>query len=144
MHRLHRMGHRASLTLEKQISQILENSPWTKLMAALQALKGVGSVVAATIIAEVGDFARFAHASCTTPVSRASRAIASCAITDTSEPSCQFDAASRAAIPFATSRRMVPASCPRARWSRISSSTSAQNSAIASAASADFPSGKWW
>jgi transposase len=30
-------------------------------MTALQALKGIGSVVAATIIAEVGDFARFAH-----------------------------------------------------------------------------------
>jgi transposase len=40
---------------------MLEHSPWAKLMAALQALKGVGSVVAATIIAEVGDFSRFAH-----------------------------------------------------------------------------------
>jgi transposase len=30
-------------------------------MQALQALKGVGPVVAATIIAEVGDFSRFAH-----------------------------------------------------------------------------------
>jgi transposase len=30
-------------------------------MRALQALKGVGPVVAATIIAEVGDFSRFAH-----------------------------------------------------------------------------------
>ena len=30
-------------------------------MQALQALKGVGPIVAATIIAEVGDFSRFAH-----------------------------------------------------------------------------------
>ncbi|WP_244547168.1 transposase [Bradyrhizobium sp. Gha] len=30
-------------------------------MQALQALKGVGPIVAATILAEVGDFSRFAH-----------------------------------------------------------------------------------
>lgn len=52
---------RRKVELEKQISHMLEHSPWAKLMAALQALKGVGSVVAATIIAEVGDFSRFAH-----------------------------------------------------------------------------------
>jgi transposase len=47
--------------LEKQIGEMLEHSRWAHLMTALQALKGVGPVVAATIIAEVGDFARFAH-----------------------------------------------------------------------------------
>lgn len=52
---------RRKIELEKQISETLEHSPWAKLMVALQALKGVGPVVAATIIAEVGDFARFAH-----------------------------------------------------------------------------------
>lgn len=30
-------------------------------MQALQALKGVGPIVAATVLAEVGDFSRFAH-----------------------------------------------------------------------------------
>ncbi len=40
---------------------MLAHSPWAKLMVASQALKGVGPVVAATIIAEVGDFTRFAH-----------------------------------------------------------------------------------
>ncbi|HLG83604.1 MAG TPA: IS110 family transposase [Bradyrhizobium sp.] len=47
--------------LEKQIQDTLERSHWAKLLSALQALKGVGPVVAATIIAEVGDFTRFAH-----------------------------------------------------------------------------------
>lgn len=47
--------------LEKQIREVLTDSPWAALQAALQALKGVGPVVAATLIAEVGDFARFAH-----------------------------------------------------------------------------------
>jgi len=47
--------------LEKQIQDILQQSQWARLMASLQALKGVGPVVAATIIAEVGDFARFPH-----------------------------------------------------------------------------------
>jgi transposase len=47
--------------LEQQIKDTLERSHWAKLMAALQALKGIGPVVSATIIAEVGDFTRFAH-----------------------------------------------------------------------------------
>jgi transposase len=47
--------------LEKQIQDLLQTSHWAPLLAALQALKGVGPVVAATIIAEVGDFTRFAH-----------------------------------------------------------------------------------
>jgi transposase len=47
--------------LEAQIVDLLAHSPWAKQMQALQALKGVGPVVAATVIAEVGDFARFAH-----------------------------------------------------------------------------------
>ena len=47
--------------LDAQIKEVLANSPWGKLTAALQALKGVGPTVAATIIAEVGDFNRFPH-----------------------------------------------------------------------------------
>jgi transposase len=47
--------------LDAQIKEVLSNSPWGKLAAALQALKGVGPTVAATIIAEVGDFNRFPH-----------------------------------------------------------------------------------
>ena len=47
--------------IEVEIRGLLDQSPWAKQMQALQALKGVGPIVAATIIAEVGDFARFAH-----------------------------------------------------------------------------------
>lgn len=47
--------------LETQIRELLADSPWARQMQALQALKGVGPVVAATILAEVGDFSRFAH-----------------------------------------------------------------------------------
>jgi transposase len=47
--------------IEAQISEMLADSPWAGQMLALQALKGVGPIVAATILAEVGDFSRFAH-----------------------------------------------------------------------------------
>ena len=47
--------------VEGQIRELLAESPWAKQMQALQALKGVGPIVAATIIAEVGDFSRFVH-----------------------------------------------------------------------------------
>jgi transposase len=47
--------------LDQQIRETLEQSPWAKLSAALQALRGIGPVVAATLVAEVGDFTRFAH-----------------------------------------------------------------------------------
>ena len=47
--------------IEAQICELLAASPWAKQMQALQALKGVGPVVAATILAEVGDFSRFSH-----------------------------------------------------------------------------------
>lgn len=47
--------------VEGQLRERLANSPWAGQMQALQALKGVGPVVAATILAEVGDFSRFAH-----------------------------------------------------------------------------------
>src|SRR6185312_14440416 len=52
---------RRKLELEAQIKEAIELSPWSDLARALQALKGVGPIVAATIIAEVGDFSRFAH-----------------------------------------------------------------------------------
>jgi len=42
--------------LEAQIKEAIELSPWSGLVRALQALKGVGPIVAATIVAEVGDF----------------------------------------------------------------------------------------
>jgi transposase len=47
--------------LETQIKEAFGQSRWASLILALQALKGVGPTVAATIIAEVGDFSRFAH-----------------------------------------------------------------------------------
>ena len=47
--------------VEGQLREFLAVSPWAKQMQALQALKGVGPIVAATVLAEVGDFSRFAH-----------------------------------------------------------------------------------
>jgi len=47
--------------IEQQIREAITGSPWAKQMQALQALKGVGPIVAATVLAEVGDFSRFAH-----------------------------------------------------------------------------------
>ncbi|WIM12916.1 IS110 family transposase [Enhydrobacter sp.] len=47
--------------VETQIRELLAASPWSGQMRALQALRGVGPIVAATVIAEVGDFARFKH-----------------------------------------------------------------------------------
>src|SRR5713101_3375743 len=52
---------RRKLELEAQIKEAIELSPWSRLVRALQALKGVGPIVAATIVTEVGDFARFTH-----------------------------------------------------------------------------------
>jgi transposase len=52
---------RRKLDLEAQIKEAIELSPWSDLVRALQALKGVGPTVAATIVAEVGDFSRFRH-----------------------------------------------------------------------------------
>lgn len=47
--------------LEAQIKEAIEHSHWAGLTRSLQALKGVGPTVAATIVAEVGDFSRFSH-----------------------------------------------------------------------------------
>lgn len=55
----HDEAHKAGV--EEQIKELLTASSWAAQMQALQALKGVGPVVAATILAEVGDFPRFAH-----------------------------------------------------------------------------------
>ena len=52
---------RRKLELEAQIKEAIELSPWSGLVRALQALKGVGPIVAATIVTEVGDFTRFTH-----------------------------------------------------------------------------------
>jgi transposase len=47
--------------LDKQIRDLVSQTHWADLAIALQALRGVGPTVAATIIAEVGDFSRFPH-----------------------------------------------------------------------------------
>jgi transposase len=47
--------------LDVQIAAALAHAPCAQLVTALQALKGVGPVVAATIVAEAGDFKRFKH-----------------------------------------------------------------------------------
>src|SRR5215471_10931827 len=52
---------RANWRSRDRFRELLATSPWAMQMQALQALKGVGPVVAATIIAEVGDFSRFTH-----------------------------------------------------------------------------------
>lgn len=52
-------AHKAGV--EGQIKELLAASPWAAQMQALQALRGVGPIVAATVLAEVGDFSRFAH-----------------------------------------------------------------------------------
>ena len=47
------------MQLETQIAQICPAWTLAPLVTALQALKGVGLVIAATLAAEIGDFARF-------------------------------------------------------------------------------------
>ncbi len=55
----HDERHRSEI--ERSVRDFIAQSPWADQMLALQALKGVGPIVAATILAEVGDFSRFAH-----------------------------------------------------------------------------------
>jgi len=47
--------------LIKQITDLAENWSQAPVVAALQAMRGVGFVVAVTVVAEVGDFTRFAN-----------------------------------------------------------------------------------
>jgi len=47
--------------LEQLIQESAADSPHAPVMQALQALRGVQVIAAATIVAEVGDFTRFAH-----------------------------------------------------------------------------------
>jgi transposase len=47
--------------LEQLIQDTAANSPHAPVIQALQALRGVQAIAAATIVAEVGDFTRFAH-----------------------------------------------------------------------------------
>lgn len=47
--------------LEQLIQDTAANSPHAPVIQALQALRGVQVIAAATIVAEVGDFTRFAH-----------------------------------------------------------------------------------
>ena len=45
--------------LEKQIGELVEHWSLGPVVNALQALKGVGLVIAASLVAEIGDFSRF-------------------------------------------------------------------------------------
>jgi transposase len=47
--------------LEAELTTVLAESPYAPLLAALQTLRGVGPITAATLVAEVGDFTRFTH-----------------------------------------------------------------------------------
>jgi transposase len=48
--------------LTRQIEELLPNWSMAPVVAALQAMRGVALVVAVTVVAEVGDFRRFANA----------------------------------------------------------------------------------
>lgn len=48
--------------LETEIHEFATNSPHTPLIEALQTLKGIKEVTAVTLVAEIGDFRRFANA----------------------------------------------------------------------------------
>ena len=48
--------------LEKRLGEAAQQLPQVAVVAALQMLRGVGELTAATIVAEVGDFRRFARA----------------------------------------------------------------------------------
>jgi transposase len=60
-----RLRHSAEARLDRLTRQIEELQPsWSMapVIAALQAMRGVALVVAVTLVAEVGDFRRFANA----------------------------------------------------------------------------------
>ena len=48
--------------LTRQIEELLPNWSMSPVVTALQAMRGVALVVAVTVVAEVGDFRRFANA----------------------------------------------------------------------------------
>src|SRR6202008_4102119 len=47
--------------LTRQIEELMPSWPMAPVVEALQAMRGVALVVAVTVVAEVGDFRRFAH-----------------------------------------------------------------------------------
>jgi transposase len=47
--------------LERQIEELLPNWSMAPVVEAVQAMRGVGLIVAVTVVAEVGDFSRFAN-----------------------------------------------------------------------------------
>jgi transposase len=48
--------------LEREIVAILPNSPWTKQVGRLRCLRGIDTLTAVGLCAEIGDFERFARA----------------------------------------------------------------------------------
>jgi transposase len=62
---LHEVDHVADRIthLEAAIEEVLPSlpTPMTTVISALQALRGIGSISAATLVAEVGPFSRFEH-----------------------------------------------------------------------------------
>ena len=48
-------------TLDAQLEQIAEGEPWGWQVAKLRAFRGIGTLTALGLIAEIGDFARFSH-----------------------------------------------------------------------------------
>jgi transposase len=48
--------------LEQEIAALAERGPWAELVAKLRCLRGVETLTALGIAAEIGDFARFRSA----------------------------------------------------------------------------------
>lgn len=58
-----RVGHDAACvdTLTEQIRRLNQSWRWASVVDALQALRGVSLITAATVVAEMGDLRRFSH-----------------------------------------------------------------------------------
>lgn len=50
-------------TLERAITELVNDSPWAVTVARLRCLRGIDTLTAVGLCAEIGDFARFAKAS---------------------------------------------------------------------------------
>src|SRR5204862_7261498 len=49
-------------SLERRIAELLPGSPWSELVPRLRCLRGIDTLTAAGLCAEIGDFERFARA----------------------------------------------------------------------------------
>ena len=54
--------HRRIEALERTVRETAEQGPWRELVGKLHCLRGVDTLTALALVAEIGDFARFASA----------------------------------------------------------------------------------